>query len=122
VSLADFQNNTGNVRTNLLKAIAAAANVSVAQVNITGASVHTTLPARRLLGAQQHSHHKKWHHHHHHSPKEGVLSYGLQVLTPGAKKAPLLDVFSDVHGSRRLLNLDHHLAKHRVPLHAWRPQ
>jgi hypothetical protein len=124
VSLLDLQTNVNNIRTNLIKAIAAAANVTVSQVNITGSSLHVTARRRSLLAVHPH---RGLHHinHRHPSSTLAMVSHGVQVLRPlplpikRAGSLLLLDVFSDVHGSRKLSNLNHHLAKHKVPLHTW---
>ena len=120
--MSDFQNNVNNVRTRLLQAIASAANVSIASVNITGFAPHA-LPSgrRRLLTVHTHM----GMHYDHHRPSHHTIARGVQMLTPSRKRGAvssrqLLDVFSDVHGSKHISNLNHHLAAQRVPLHAWR--
>ena len=127
VTQSAFQNDVNSVRTNLIKAIAAAANVTVAQVNITSFSPRVSQQGgRRLLTVHTHMglHHHTIHHKHKTSSSQ---SHGMQILTPskrnkgfGFQNIQMLDVFSDVHGSKRILNLNHHLARHNVPLHTWR--
>jgi hypothetical protein len=130
VNQSAFQNNVNNVRTNLIKAIATAANVSESQVNITSFSPHVSSgQQRRLLTVHSHMelHHHTMHHHSYQS-KSPTSSRGIQLLTPSSslfrkplpKNAFMLDVFTDVHGSKRISNLHHHLAQHKVPSHAWR--
>jgi len=136
VTQSAFQNNVNNVRTNLIKAIATAANVSEANVNITSFSPHVTSGGRRLLTAVHSSTHMGLHHHtmHHSRPAAGraAVSKGVQMLTPSSKSSRqpivsnprkntlMLDVFSDVHGAKHISNLNHHLASHKVPMHMWR--
>lgn len=128
VSQSAFQNNVNNVRTNLIKAIAKAANVSEAQVNVTSFSPHVPSGGRRLL-TTGHSTHMGLHRHTMHHSGRMVVSKGVQMLTPAStqnkrqaasKNALMLDVFSEVHGAKRITNLNHHLAAHSVPLHTWR--
>jgi hypothetical protein len=41
VTVADFESDVGNIRSDFIKAVAASANVSVSQVTITGYTLHT---------------------------------------------------------------------------------
>ena len=116
-TVAQFNNNTNNIRSNLIAAIAAAAGVNISQVNITGVSLHSG-SRRRLLGLPPSSSGRAERHHVMHPP-----SRTKQVLTPRPKGTfyiKLVDVHTHVRGSKRLTNLGQHLTKHKISHHSWR--